>query len=375
MRIACLIDHLGSGGAQRQLVTLAVAFHQLGHDVRVVTYADQNFYLPLLQENGIRYERTPKGGRLRRILAVRRVLRHGDHDVVLAFLETPALLAELAALPGRDWGLVVSERTSNPESFRSLRGRYLRWMHTVADFITVNANATKELIDRLYPRLRGRVHVVFNTVDLTRFFPVAERHSPDRRPRTIAVAASYHPRKNVDGLLRAIAMLDGETRKRLRVEWYGDRHGRVFEDAMSFVRSASLDGCVRLEAATLSIAQIMQRVDAVGLFSHAEGLPNAICEAMACGKPVLLTRVSDATLLVRQGINGWLCYPDNPASIAEALQSFVGARPDELEEMGRESRRLAESLFDPKKIVGDYLTLLARASGARRRLCLDRKAD
>ena len=53
MRITCVIDNLGSGGAQRQLVTLGIAFKRRGHDVRFLTYHKDDFFAPMLEAANI----------------------------------------------------------------------------------------------------------------------------------------------------------------------------------------------------------------------------------------------------------------------------------------------------------------------------------
>lgn len=52
-RILCFIDSLGAGGAQRQLVNLAIGLKKRGYIVHFLVYHVDNFYLPILQENCI----------------------------------------------------------------------------------------------------------------------------------------------------------------------------------------------------------------------------------------------------------------------------------------------------------------------------------
>src|SRR6266705_2953305 len=96
MRILYFIDCLGSGGAQRQLVTMAKGFQRRGHEVRFLIYRPGGHFLPELEAAKIPCVCIPKTGHLRRICEVRRVLRQGWQEVVLAFLEGPTLYAELA---------------------------------------------------------------------------------------------------------------------------------------------------------------------------------------------------------------------------------------------------------------------------------------
>ena len=50
MKVLCLIDGLGSGGAQRQLVGLASLLKKEGYDVLVVYYHGDHFFVPFLKE-------------------------------------------------------------------------------------------------------------------------------------------------------------------------------------------------------------------------------------------------------------------------------------------------------------------------------------
>ena len=56
MKILCITESLGSGGAERQLCGLAIELKKKGYDVMVVTYVENQFYQPLLDEAGVVYE-------------------------------------------------------------------------------------------------------------------------------------------------------------------------------------------------------------------------------------------------------------------------------------------------------------------------------
>src|SRR5437870_166017 len=100
MRVTCLIDSLASGGAQRQMCMLAVLLKRHGIDVSVLTYHAYDFFRTKLDEAEIRCQCLPYGSRFQRIFGLRRALRDGSQDVVLAFLDACSLYAELAGLPG-----------------------------------------------------------------------------------------------------------------------------------------------------------------------------------------------------------------------------------------------------------------------------------
>ena len=50
MKVLCLIENLGSGGAERQMVGLAALLKERGHDVTVLTYYPDDFYKHVLDE-------------------------------------------------------------------------------------------------------------------------------------------------------------------------------------------------------------------------------------------------------------------------------------------------------------------------------------
>lgn len=59
MKILLFTDSLGAGGAQRQLVGLAVLLKKKGLEVKVCTYYDIDFYQQYLEDNGIVNEIIP----------------------------------------------------------------------------------------------------------------------------------------------------------------------------------------------------------------------------------------------------------------------------------------------------------------------------
>jgi hypothetical protein len=62
MKVLLIIDHVGLGGAQRQIVELACGLKRNGHEVEVFVYFPQHdFFRPLLQEHGIAVHAYPKG--------------------------------------------------------------------------------------------------------------------------------------------------------------------------------------------------------------------------------------------------------------------------------------------------------------------------
>ena len=72
-----------------------------------------------------------------------------------------------------------------------------------------------------------------------------------------------------------------------------------------------------------------------------EGIPTVILEAMACGKPIVASRVPGIVEIVRHGKNGFLVEPANSKAIADAILEMYDKGL--LEKMGAKSRELVRA--------------------------------
>ena len=127
------------------------------------------------------------------------------------------------------------------------------------------------------------------------------------------------------------------------IDWFGGMPAAPapFQSAERFVAENGLGESLRLHHASRDIVGEFSRADAVGLFSFFEGLPNAVCEGMACGKPILLSNVCDAGNLVQEGKNGFLCDPSSPESMAKAFGRLAATSSEERREITAMMSKLA----------------------------------
>ena len=363
MKTTLLTESLGSGGAERQICTLAVEMKRRGVDVRVVTYRPGDFYLPLLESGNVPHCHALGKGLVGRILAVRRALRSEPQDAVLSFMRGPSYYALLAGWPRRKWRLVVSERSAVPGGQRQRRD-WTRRILLYADGVTTNSHTNRLIVEQFVPRLAGRVVTIYNAVDLNRFRPASSAERPGSPLRLLA-AASYTKNKNMLGLIEAMALLQREPPSLdVSVDWYGACHrDRLpYEEASRRIAELGLKERVRLNRATPDILSEYQKADAVILPSFYEGLPNVVCEAMACGCPILMSAVCDAGNLVKEGENGYLFDPGSPRSIADSIRALGSLPASQRASLGKTSRAMAERTFDVATITDKYLEILAAAA-------------
>jgi glycosyltransferase involved in cell wall biosynthesis len=96
--------------------------------------------------------------------------------------------------------------------------------------------------------------------------------------------------------------------------------------------------------------------------SYSEGMPMAVIEAMACGLPIIATKVGGLPDLVRDGFNGILVEVQNPDQLANAFQ-LLSSNSDLRTAMRRNSFQSAFEKYDMEmlvpKLVGIYNHVLA----------------
>ena len=147
----------------------------------------------------------------------------------------------------------------------------------------------------------------------------------------IGMVARLHPQKAHPDLLTAFAKVAARQNDlRLWLVGDGPERGRLTAQ----VRNLGLDDRV-LFAGDRNDARSWTA--AMDLFVHPtyfEGLPTAVLEAMAAGKPVITSPVDGLIGLIESRVNGWLVEPGDTAALADAIQ-YVLDHPDDAARVAR----------------------------------------
>ncbi|WP_180186100.1 glycosyltransferase [Acinetobacter sp. YH01008] len=358
MKILCIIDSLGSGGAQRQLVNLAVSFKKKGHDVNFLVYYKDNFYLDYLEENKINVIQAIESNYLKRILKIRKIIRTGHYDSILSFLEVPNLICELASFPSKHWKLVVGERSANPKIFSSKKLKLYRKFHFLADAVVANSFENISMVKEVNPYLSSsKCHVIYNMVDFDKWAPNPSEYIFRKNGKLkIVVAARHHYLKNLNVLVEAVHLLNNEEKYQLHIEWYGRVEDHSYTDALKKISEYSLEQIFFFYDPIPAINQIVNQADVVGLFSFYEGLPNSVCEGMVNSKPIIASNVSDVGRLIDKN---FIFNPESPIELSQLLKKLLQMSKYELQLVGLQNRGKAIELFDGNVISDKYLDLMS----------------
>ena len=360
MKIVCFTESLGAGGAQRQLVNLAVMFKVWGHEVAFLTYRQEDFFKVYLDQAGITVYQASSRNYLDRILSVRKYLRTSNADIVLSFLEVPNFIACVSALGNHSWKLVATELSAKPETFKGLRHKIFLVFQRLADRIVCNSKNAEAMWRQNCPHFSKKLTTIYNPILIDEKVLNCQNQC-DKSHRTIVIPASYQFIKNPTRLIEAVHRLTPEEKKRICIEWYGKKEPRIgdtaaYDRSVHLINIYNLSNIIKLHEQTSDIFHIMERADAIGLFSTVEGLPNAVCEGMMLSKPIIMSRVSDYDMFSSSG-GVYLCNADSVESIQKAISLFINASNEELQRMGNANKLLAEKLFDPEYITEQWMGL------------------
>ncbi|HVX06242.1 MAG TPA: glycosyltransferase [Rhodanobacteraceae bacterium] len=379
LRILFLIRSFGRGGAQRQLVTLATALHRAGWDVAVACfYAGDVFQRELVQASVPVIDLRKRGrwdaaGFLWRLW---RTLRAHDADIVHGYLTVGNLLALLAKLAHRRTRVVWGVRSAYMDRARydrmaRLTFRFSCLFARFADLIIVNSDAGAAHHAALgYPR--ARIRVIPNGID-TRYF----RFDDDARARVrrewripddallVGLVGRLDPMKDHPTFLAAAARLAAR-----------DPHWRFVcvgegkpEDAAALHAQANELGLARrlLWASPRGdMPAVYSALDLLASTSYGESFPNVIAEAMACGRPCVVTDVGDCARIV--GTCGAVVAPRDADAFAMAVESMLPTLADAeaVRAMHAAARQRIVEAYSLEALLGNSKAALAAVCADRR---------
>lgn len=355
MKIICLIDSLGSGGAQRQLVGLAGLLEEQGNTVKVVWYHKDSFYEYYLDQHQIDYENIVLNGKFSKIKGVARIIKDFTPDVVIAYLDGPVAISCLLRLIGYRFRLIVSERNTTQRLNWKERIKFL--LCKKADVVVPNSYTQSDFIKKHFPSLKNKLVTITNFVNTDYFSPgpVKKEFSPRIR---LLVVGRVNPQKNVIRFLEAIKLIK-DNGYGLKVDWYGKAYDSVYHrECMELLTSLDIEDYIEFHEENKNIQDVYRSADVFCLPSIFEGFPNVVCEAMACGLPVICSDVCDHGRIVKEGVNGFLFNPCQSESIADALIRFIKLPSAEKERMGLVSRENAVQDFSPAIFLRKYNEIL-----------------
>jgi len=317
MKIAFVIDDLGDGGAERVLGILTGGLARRG--ARVYVYgvgAAEGSPVYELDENVsfTHFSRFDKKKRFilpRRIIALRREIKSTAPDVVVGFMSHNAIKASIACL---GLGTPVVYRMAAAPQWEA--GFPLIRLGMAVFFPFAKGVVYQSRSQQTFFRNRGkrREAVIMNPIDETSHWYEEKTYCGTR----VVAVGRLSDVKNFSMLLKAWAVLaPGFPEWTLDIYGEGERRTELECER----KALAVEDSVKLPGFTNSIADRLFEASVFVMTSDAEGLPNALLEAMCMGVACVTTDFDGgaAKILVEDGVNGLIV----PRANCEALTLAV----------------------------------------------------
>lgn len=291
----------------------------------------------------------------------RAALKRLAPDVVHVHLHHAAVLGALAT-PSR----IPLVQTRHYSDYTARFGGWTRrasdaWAARRASIVAaVSEEAKRHLVERegVDP---ARVVVVENGVDIDRMDRVdrsAGKREIDRLGRAgpvLGCAASFHPRKGHDVLLRAFGRLAGG-RSGARLVLLGDGPERASMERLA--RDLGVASRVHFLGYHPNHLAILSQLDVYIQPSIEEGFGVAVVEAMALGLPVVVSDVGGMRVTVAEG-SGLRVPPSDPAVLAAGIERLLDDAPLR-RKMGETGRQRVRSRYSSRRMFDDYVRCYER---------------
>ena len=336
--ILLLIRALDTGGAERQLVELAVGLQRSGWKVVVATFYPGGLLEAPLRAAHIPIHSLDKRGRwdvLPFMWRLIKLIRHERPRFTKGYLVMSNILlsALRPALAGTRivWGVAASDMDLRCYDWLSriefrLSIVFSRW----ADLIICNSEA-----GRRYHVSQGyaarRMVVIPNGIDVHHFrhdkIAGAELRNEWIIPahtRLIGLVGRMDPMKDHENFLRAAAQVAAR-RPDTRFVCIGPGSGPYQQQMLALANDLGLGERLIWAGERSDIWRVYNALDVLVSSSRTEGLPNVVAEAMASGVPCVVTDVGDSAHIV--GEHGWVCPPKDSTVLAQTILAALSALP------------------------------------------------
>jgi glycosyltransferase involved in cell wall biosynthesis len=392
-RVAYLDDRPELGGAELALVEYFHYIHEVGVEPILVTTRDSALadrarklgVRCLIVKAGelVKYERSPNIFKATRnpldwaayfgrtggtVLRLARALRRANVDVV----HTNTLRAHL-------YGTLAAAMIGKPVVWHVRDILHRRWQSMLfrvlgprAAAIVAVSEASARSLNPNGPRLPN-VRVVYNTIDLSRAKTSGPKRLAEVRSELgvedafpiVAILGQVIPWKGHADFVEAAALVrDRFPNAAFLVVGDSLLNSSAFKQALAArMRALDLERTVRFVGFRNDVPDVLSQLTAMVSASWAEPFGRTVMEAMALGVPVVATDAGGTPELIRNGENGLLVPPHDPAALARAIIRLA-EDSDVRATVGAGGKATISAQFDVHREVCDlariYRDVLAR---------------
>jgi glycosyltransferase involved in cell wall biosynthesis len=234
----------------------------------------------------------------------------------------------------------------------------LRWQadETLAAACTAATFTTPQLAAG-YRLPAGRTTVLRKAADVARFAAIAD--PVEATPPRVLCIANLHPRKRLGDLILALERVKRSV-PAAELRLVGGGNAGEAQRLAALASQRGLAGSVSFAGTCADVAPEIAASRIIALPSSCEGVPTALLEGMAAGRPAVATAVGHVTSIIADGCEGFLVAPGDVAALADRLTRLL-TDSGMARRMGQAARARAGA-HDVHVVAGMLLTALKGAA-------------
>lgn len=382
LRVAYLPASLNPGGAERQMLTLAERLPRDRFEVEFITLSGAGLYDDRARAAGLRVSHAgappaPNAElparvwhRATKTLRYARLIRSGHYDIVDAWLYPADVLAALLRPFTGTPIIVAGRRNVDPQHYFGPLERVVKpIVGRLTDAVVANSAAAGEHAVEAGIVRRAKLRVIRNGVVVPTSASADERLASraalgvdDPDLVTIGSVANFLPVKRHDLMVDVYGALVSDGLP-VRLVLIGD--GPLRPAIETQIERLGLGGHVRVHGSIHQPEALLAGLDVVVQASDREGLPNALLEAGAAGRPMVATAAGGSGEIVVDGSTGFLVPVGDGPALGAALRRLVIDRALR-ERMGAAARAHVAATFGMDRFVREFAELYESLAAQRR---------
>jgi len=369
-----IIDTMGVGGAETQLLRIIPHLQKMDWEIQLVTLMDKNEFGSELETMGVPFRSLGFSmnifacmNRIRRLASEINRKAGNERLIIHSHIVSSNLFSRFLTLfLNKD--IVLVNTIHNTNEGASWRYKLYKVTRNRAHYVSAMSRAALDVHKKKKSSREDRLHLVYNGIDLSLF-----RYDDSIRKQlrkqfdlqdefTWLAVGNLSPQKNFTNLLEAWRIIGKKDGFKARLYIVGE--GVEKKMLQEKIDEYGLAEEVRLLGRRNDVQDLMSMADGYVMSSDWEGFPMVLLEAAASELPIVATDVGGNSEIVLNGENGYICPSKNHEALARSMQELMKKPSDALRTMGRAGRLHVSERFSVESIAGQWDEIYSKLVGA-----------
>lgn len=372
--ILFLITSLEYGGAQTQLIPIAIKLKRMGWHISIVSMRPPEAFIEELHNADISVESLdmPKGiPDPRAVFKLASLIRKWKPQIVNSHMFHANLLARVTRLLVKIPVLIstahnINEKSSVQENLSKASWFEIAYRLTdpLSDMTTTICQAGVDRYIQVKAVPKEKILYIPNTVDTNRF---QQNYGLRNKLRTslnlgdrftwLAIGR-FEQQKDYSTMLSAFSVI---LKRHPHALLLICGTGSLEDEIKNLIISLNIKDNIRMLGIRKDIPQLMNAADAYVMSSAWEGMPIVLLEACATGLPIIATDVGGNSEVVIHGQNGFLSPAKDASALAAYMDRLMSLSPTEYKNMGQRGIDIVDKHHRLDELVLVWQTLYQNA--------------